>query len=370
MTVMDQFPKLGLDNPQEILESVARATQNGFVAFDLANAITVFSPKMSEVTGWHDAEMIGKQTTELFQIKDLSSPELNPSPDAVSQHAVTLFTRDGKQINLEARKTAILDKKNKVIGHLMFFIIEEYNKDLERTQAEFISTVSHELRTPITSIKGFASTLLNTKQKLSQEKHDKYVNIIKNQAERLSRLVEDLLAVSRLESRKLQLTIQPVRIVEMVDYIAEVVSSKHNFSHKVNIRHADELPEVWVDKDRLEQVLTNLIDNAFKYSPESNKVDIEITEAEFESKPMVRVDVIDYGIGIKGDDEQKVFTKFSRLDSPLTRITEGTGLGLYISKSLSKLLGGDLKLESKEGQTKFSLYLTTKQHKGGEVWWD
>ena len=367
---MDQFSRLGVNNPQEILESVARDTKNGFVAFYLENQITLFSSKMVEVTGWHDAEMIGKSTSELFQIQDMSSPELDASADSVSHHAVTLFTRDGKQINLEARKTAILDEESKVIGYLMFFIIEDYNKDLDRAQAEFISTVSHELRTPITSIKGFASTLLNGKQELPKEKRDKYVNIIKNQAERLSRLVEDLLAVSRLESRKLQLTIHPVRIYEMVDYISEVVGSKHSFSHKITINSTEDLPEVWVDKDRLEQVLTNLIDNAVKYSPESDKVDIQISEAELEGKPMVRIDVIDYGIGISTEDQQKVFTKFSRLDSPLTRITEGTGLGLYISKSLAQLLGGDLLLESQEGQTKFSLYLTTEQHKGGELWWD
>ncbi|MBT6843003.1 MAG: PAS domain-containing protein [Candidatus Melainabacteria bacterium] len=366
---MDQFPKLGVNNPEEILDSIARATENGFVAFDLEKRITLFSTKMIEVTGWHDSEMLGKDISALFQIKDLKSPA-NSSPESVSHHAATLFTRDGKQINIQARKTAIIDKAGKVVGSLMFFIIEDYNKDLDRAQAEFINTVSHELRTPITSIKGFAATLLNTKQEIDKDKRNKYIGIIKNQAERLARLVEDLLAVSRLESKKLQLTIHPVKIHGMVDYVAEVVSSKHNFSHEITIESNEDLPEVWVDKDRLEQVLTNLIDNAIKYSPESKKVDIQISCSLLNDKPMVKVDIIDYGIGIKDEDQQKIFTKFSRLDSPLTRITEGTGLGLYISKSLAKLLGGDLMLSSKEGATTFSLYLTTESHKGGEVWWD
>lgn len=367
MPVMDQFSELGVNNPEQILDSVARATKNGFVSFNLEKRITSFSSKMAEVTGWLEAEMLGKDIAELFLIKDLQG---GTEVESVTNHIATLFTRNGKQINLEARKTGIFDKSEKLIGYLMFFIIEDYNKNLERTQAEFISTVSHELRTPITSIKGFAATLLNSKQELGKEKHDKYVKIIKNQAERLARLVEDLLAVSRLESKKLQLTIQPVRIIEMVDYVSEVVGSKHNFSHKIKIESDEKPPEVWVDKDRLEQVLTNLIDNAIKYSPEAKSVDIRISKSQLAGKDMVKVDITDHGIGIKDEDQQKVFTKFSRLDSPLTRITEGTGLGLYISKSLAKLLGGDLLLDSQKGNTTFSLYLTTKAHKGGEVWWD
>jgi signal transduction histidine kinase len=85
---------------------------------------------------------------------------------------------------------------------------------------------------------------------------------------------------------------------------------------------------------------------------------------------MVRINVTDFGIGIKEEDQRKIFTKFSRLDSPLTRKTEGTGLGLYISYSLSKLLGGDLKVKSGDGKTSFYLYLPTEAHKGGVVWWD
>lgn len=363
---MNQGSALKINNPEEVVNSIARATLNGFIAYNLDNKITHFSNKIQEITGWHEAEMLGKDLSEFCQIKD---PKIQTDPFAVMVHVVTLFARDGKQINLPGRKTGIINNGN-LEGYLIFFIIEGYSKDLERAQSEFISTVSHELRTPITSIKGFASTLLSAKQEIEKEKRDKYIRIIKDQAERLSRLVEDLLAVSRLESRKLQLTIHPVKLLPIVDYVAEVIGSKHKYSHQINIDCAQDLPEVWVDKDRLEQVLTNLIDNAVKYSPESKIIDIKISVSSLESKPMVKVDVIDYGIGIDEADQKKVFTKFSRLDSPLTRVTEGTGLGLYISKSLAKLLGGDLLLHSSKGKTTFSLYLCTEAHKGGEIWWD
>ncbi len=364
---MNQFAQPTINNSELILDSIARATKNGFVAYNLENKITHFSPKMEEVTGWLEAEMLGKDVTQLCQIK---AEGLVENPHSVESKVVALFTRNGKHINIEARCTGVLSQKSKLEGYLMFFIIEDFRRDLDRAQSEFISTVSHELRTPITSIKGFASTLLSAKQKIDEEKRNKYLRIIREQADRLSRLVEDLLAVSRLESRKLQLTIHPVLLKPIIENVCEVVGSKHKYSHDVSIVCPADLPEVWVDNDRLEQILTNLIDNAFKYAPEVKKVDIEVSKAKHNDKDMVLVAISDYGIGIRAEDQKKIFTKFSRLDSPLTRVTEGTGLGLYISYSLTKLLGGELSVTSSAGKTTFSLFLSTKPLKGGEVWWD
>lgn len=364
---MNQFSETEVNNPDEVINSIARATMNGFIACNINNKITHFSNKMQDVTGWTEPETLGKDSSEIFQLQDVRSVT---DPMLVTEHVVTLFTKDGKQIKLQVRQTGIVNPEGNLEGHLLFFIIENYNKNLDRAQSEFISTVSHELRTPITSIKGFASTLLNSKVEIEKEKREKYIRIIQNQADRLSRLVEDLLAVSRLESKKLQLTIHPVRLLPIVDYVSEVVGSKHKFSHQVNIDCPKDLPEVWVDKDRLEQILTNLIDNAFKYSPESKVVDISIKVDKLNYQDMVRVDITDYGIGIEPENQQKIFTKFSRLDNPLTRVTEGTGLGLYISRSLTKIQGGELKLNSIKGKTTFSVYLPLEAHKGGEIWWD
>ncbi len=364
---MNQFAKLNINQAAMILGSVARATKNGFIAYDLEGRITHFSPKLEEVTGFLELEILGKPVQDLVKIRDLSIVE---NPHTVESHVVMLFTKDGKHINIEARCTGVLDEDNKLNGYLMFLIIEDFKKDLNRAQSEFISTVSHELRTPITSIKGFAATLLNAKQQIDEEKKTKYIRIIKEQAERLSRLVEDLLAVSRLESRKLQLTIHPVQIRYVLENVIEVVGSKHKYSHDVSILCPESLPDVWVDSDRLEQILTNLIDNAFKYSPEAKSINIEASLQKHNDKDMLEVAITDYGIGIKAEDQRKIFTKFSRLDSPLTRVTEGTGLGLYISYSLAQLLGGDLRVESGNGKTRFLLYLSIKPLQGAELWWD
>lgn len=366
MPVSSELEK-NMNNQEQILESIARATKNGFLAYDRDHKISIMSDKLEEVTGWKEAEIIGKDVNELYVVKD--NVEFKDPLDVVPQ-AVILFTKDGKQIPLETRITGILGKDKSIDGFLVFFVIEDYRKDLDRAQSEFISTVSHELRTPITSIKGFAATLLQQAKTIDEEKRKKYINIIKDQAERLSRLVEDLLAVSRLESKKLQLTIHPVKLKPIIEDIIMLVESKHKSKHRFDVNFPPSLADVWVDSDRLEQILTNLIDNAVKYSPEADLVEIKVRECQHDGKPMVRINITDYGIGIKEEDQRKIFTKFSRLDSPLTRKTEGTGLGLYISYSLAKLLGGDLKVKSGEGKTTFYLYLPTESHKGGVVWWD
>ena len=347
------MPSRKTHKPGQLLESFARCTQNGFVASNPDNKITHFSPIMEKLTGWHQSEVLGKDTNFVYSIPDMGPIDEHTG---ISTQAATVFTRDQKKITLATRRILIKDSHNADDGTLILFLTDSFIAD--RLQADFISTVSHELRTPITSIKGFASTLLHHKDNLDPNKTTKYLGIIKDQAERLSRLVEDLLAVSRLENRKIQLTILPLEIKAIVEKISAFVSLKYNGSHSINIAAPEKLPQVWADPDRLEQILTNLIDNAIKYSPKANKVDIEI----YEDQKMLRIDVTDHGIGIDPKDIQKIFNKFSRLDSPLTRTTEGTGLGLFISHSLAKLLQGDLTVNSGNGQTTFSLVLPIESY--------
>lgn len=350
---------LKLHSAYQIAESFSRCTRNGFVACNLNGEITYVNKTMEELTGWHEAELIGKDITELYALPEgvLNTTDVD---DALSQPAI-LYTRDEKKLTFPVRQTSIKKEgsEDEIDGYLTLFITN--TSDVDRAQTEFVSTVSHELRTPITSIKGFASTLLHHRQKLDEEKRKKYISIIKDQAERLSRLVEDLLAVSRLESKKLQFTIQPLDIKKSIDNCVTVVQSKHNDSHTISMTTQDPLPPVWADADRLEQILTNLIDNAMKYSPEADKVDLDISVINpGENSEMMQVNITDYGIGIDQGDIDSIFGKFSRLDSPLTRTTEGTGLGLYITKSLACMLNGDVKVKSeKEKQTTFSLLLPT-----------
>ena len=264
-----------------------------------------------------------------------------------------------KQIELKSFSNNKTDKE--FTGYLTVFDAKnklDLDKDATRVQDEFVSTVSHELRTPLTSIKGFADTLLRTGPKLSPENQKKYLTIIKEQADRLTRLVEDLLSVSRLEMQSQQLTIRAIDLKKAIEKVCDSLSSKVQ-AHKIAQHIEEDIPSVWADADKLEQVLTNLVDNAIKYSLNDSTITIKVTTLinEQNVKDKLKIEITDQGVGIADKDLSKIFTKFGRLDNPLTRQTQGTGLGLFITKSLVLALKGEISVKSKPGETTFTIIL-------------
>ncbi len=226
---------------------------------------------------------------------------------------------------------------------------------LNQAHIDFVSTVSHELRTPLTSIKGFADTLLSAGSSLSSEQQTRFISIIKSQVDRLTRLVENLLTVSKLEARQSKPIYKEVNISSIIDNILCSIQHKAK-EHTIEVDILPNLPPVWADTDKLEQVLMNLIDNAVKYSSPGTMVNITGGFVKGNSE-MIEVKVKDQGFGIPKEHLSKIFTKFSRIDSPLTRGVQGTGLGLYITKSLVNSMKGDIKADSDENGTTFTLHL-------------
>jgi two-component system phosphate regulon sensor histidine kinase PhoR len=227
--------------------------------------------------------------------------------------------------------------------------IEAFSEDMALTQAhaDFVSTVSHEFRTPLTSIKGFADTLLRYGAGLDPEQQKRFISIIKHQADRLTRLVENLLTVSKLGAQKTPFIFRAISLKRTVERIVQSVEGKLSEPRIFNIHIADDLPEVWADPDKLEQVLLNLIDNAAKYSYPDSEVTITATLCP-NDMDNIQVDVADQGVGIPAEHLPTIFNKFSRIDNPLTREVEGTGLGLYITKSLTTAMGGRISVSSEE----------------------
>ena len=266
----------------------------------------------------------------------------------------TILNSAGLELLMPVTHCPIVSEGSEASGYLTIVYIVQADC-LQQAQTEFVSTVSHELRTPLTSIKGFADTILRSGDKLDAGQQRRYIGIIKDQADRLTRLVEDLLAVSRLESKKMQLTIRAIDLQEAVERVVRNMTDKVGH-HRLVIDVPAGLPHVWADADRLEQILTNLIDNAIKYSPSGTTVTIAAHE-QGQNAEIVRFSVTDQGVGIPTEHLSKIFTKFGRLDNPLVRQTEGTGLGLYITHSLVLALGGEIEVESKRGQTTFTVQL-------------
>ncbi|MBW4699436.1 MAG: cell wall metabolism sensor histidine kinase WalK [Aphanocapsa lilacina HA4352-LM1] len=254
-----------------------------------------------------------------------------------------IFLRNGEEQSFSLSVRTAVSRK----GHRVWVFIPDSRQELDQAQTDFISTVSHELRTPLTSIKGFVDTLLRSGSQLSEAQHRRFLRIIKNQADRLTRLVEDILTVSRIQSGRLKNLPQRLDLGEMIDRVFENLAQKYG-AERMRRELPDALPEVWADQDRLEQILTNLIDNALKYSEHGAPVCVS-ADLDPEDRNVLWIAVHDLGIGIPEENLDQIFNRFSRIDSPLTREREGTGLGLYITKSLVESLGGTIHVESRYG---------------------
>lgn len=221
-------------------------------------------------------------------------------------------------------------------------------------QDEFISTVSHELRTPLTSIRGFSQTLLNSWDKISDDDKKKFIGIISEQSSRLINLVENILSVSKMNSEK-----QILKQVDINSHVLKIISLlKEQYKNHTFVTHLyEKLPISRLDEGKLQQILTNLIENAAKYSEHNTDI-IITTKVEAES---IIISVQDHGVGIDSQDYDKIFKKFSRLENHLTSKTQGNGLGLYITQQLVMSMDGEISFTSEvnKGTTfyvKFPIY--------------
>lgn len=222
------------------------------------------------------------------------------------------------------------------------------DKDYE----DFISTVSHELRTPLTSIRGFSQTMLASWDKLDDESKKKFLNIIVEQSNRLINLVENMLSVTKLQNSKENLIYKEIQIKPVIEMISSIVKNQYK-DKKINIEITNTTPAILADKDKFQQIMTNLIENAAKYGDDNTT----ITVKAYINKDMVSIKVTNQGIEIPKEDYEKIFTKFSRIDNPLTRKVQGSGLGLYITKNLVEKMQGQISVQSENHKTTFEVNL-------------
>ena len=344
---------------EDLLNAVLSCSPDGYIVSNEFGKITLVNSVIENITGWDLKELLNQDVTKIYSLPERIGSSTTNLLNNIKPQVALLFRRDGTKLTLKARQIELSDNlgtSKKFSGYLTIFHTEApFDPNLEKAQFEFISTVSHELRTPLTSIKGFAETLIRAGEKLSGEVKLKYLNIIREQADRLTRLVENLLDTSSLESQNYHLTVRALDIEKYVIKVCESLTAKASNRKLINNIQKN-IPLISVDPDRIEQILTNLIDNAIKYSPEGSIIKIDVS-SDSEQKDKVKIEISDEGIGIGESDLPKIFSKFGRLDNPLTRQTQGTGLGLFITKSLVLALNGDIYVNSVPGKTTFTVIL-------------
>lgn len=222
----------------------------------------------------------------------------------------------------------------------------------KQSQHDFISTVSHELRTPLTSIRGFAQTMLSSWDMLDDDSKKQFLKIIEEQSNRLIKLVENVLAVSKVQSKE-NYVYKSISANNSIKSVIPIVQQQYK-THKIITEFNEKLPQIVIDNNNFQQIIINLVENACKYSKEGSIVKVK---TDFAPDNYISIKVIDNGIGIKEEDKERIFEKFSRVDNPLTREVQGSGLGLYITKKLVENMNGKINVQSSEKGTTFEVLM-------------
>jgi two-component system phosphate regulon sensor histidine kinase PhoR len=320
---------------------VLEAVGDGVFLLDDGGYVRFWNHAAELVTGRPRAEVLGRLAGEIFAGWDAVAAEISISEGASAARPVTLpVDVDGRELWLSfvaVRSPA---------GVVYAFRDLTVERGLETAKSDFIATVSHELRTPMTAVLGAAKTLLRDDIALSPERRQQLLEMIGAQGTRLTQITEEVLLANRLDRGDLRLDRERVDLDELVRIAVEAMRERLPESVSLNARTGANGAAALGDRDRIEQVLVNLIDNAVKYSPDGG--DVLVTSKP--SQTIVRVEVADEGMGIPPAEQDSIFEKFYRADPHQRAAPGGTGLGLYICRELVRRMGGTIGVRSHPGE--------------------
>lgn len=342
-----------LEQQTQLAEIIAHSSDGIFVvARD--RTIQSWNPAMHAITGFRTEEAMGRTWEEVFGSEAGGEGPAGNGGGSAQERDILFASKDGQARWIRYSRTPIRDEDGSK-GDVVVARDVTTELEAEQLKADFVATVSHELRTPLTPLKGFLSTLLSGNAEGSHEARREYYEIMMKQVSRLERLITDLLEVSRIESGKVPVEAHTVDLIALVsEQITEFES--HEGDGRVVLHAPTSQVLVHADPFRVGQVVSNLVSNAVKYSPDESRVEVTLSTAGNQAIVAVR----DEGDGIPASEQERVFDRFHRVEGGLTRRTGGTGLGLYIAKRLVEAMSGRLWLVSRpeEGSTfSFSLPL-------------
>lgn len=315
------------------------------------NPIIYCNDAFLELSGYKKHQVLGRNC-RFLQRDDRDQGSIQQIKEAISrEQAITTilrnYRRDGSLFWNELTVSPVHDDKGRLINFVGIQNDISARKDAERRVSEFYSVISHELRTPLTSINGALSVIADGSAGKVNPQVLRMVQIALDNSERLMRLISDILDWKKIESGKFRLaskTVMPEQIVDSVIATTKPLAAKSGITLKKDVRSHSSL---LLDEDRITQVLTNLVDNAIKFSPAGGTVTVKV---ELLDADTTRFSIIDQGPGIEVEQREKLFKLFQQLDSSDKRKIGGTGLGLAISKSLVELHGGQIGVDSGPGQ--------------------
>ncbi|HET8872304.1 MAG TPA: GAF domain-containing protein [Gaiellaceae bacterium] len=322
---------------------------DGIVAVDRDGEVVLWNAAAEQITGVPTSEALGRAPADVLQ------RSLDPDETSAEGGGLIQIARGAEEIWLSVNEAVMRDPAGAVAGRIYAFRDVSSDRLVEQLKSGFVSTVSHELRAPLTSIYGFAETLLRTDVAFSDEERSTFLRYIATEAQRLTVIVDALLSVARLEAGDLEVRLDKT---DLRDVVTDVVSSaQREFvnGRRFVIDVPEEPLDATADSEKVRQILANLVDNAVKFSPEGGTVTI----AARRSGDAVQVRVVDQGSGVPAGEQERIFRKFYRAEAE--QETGGTGLGLFIARGLARAMGGRLWVDADLGSgTSFVFELPTR----------
>jgi PAS domain S-box-containing protein len=364
------------------------------MATDTEGRVTLLNPIAEQLTGWTQAEAAGRPADKIFRIisEETRQPSISPIKEtlalgtiqSLANHTV-LIARNGSERSIADSCAPIRNRDGLVAGAVLVFrdVTERMEienglkkaheeltelatelKRVDRAKSEFLANMSHELRTPLNSINGFSEVLYDETFGVLNEKQKKYVNNVLTSGKHLLLLINQILDMAKVESGKMKLVLSSIPMKSLLNEISLLVAdmvSKKKIEMLLEI--AADLPDIEADELKVKEIIYNLLSNAVKFTPEGGKIGMRASTRKTDSE--IEVVVWDTGIGIAAENMGKIFEGFFRVDTPYSRVTEGTGLGLPLSKKLVELHGGKLTVESeglnKGTSVKFTLPIISRR---------
>ncbi|WP_062052538.1 cell wall metabolism sensor histidine kinase WalK [Bacillus sp. JCM 19034] len=330
------------DREQKRLKSVLTHMTDGVMSTDQNGNIILMNKRAEELLSVSSEQALGKSIVNLLKIEEQTVEDLYDQTDSI----LLDFSTDDEAFLLEANFSVIQEENGPVNGLIIVLHDVTEEEKIEQDRREFVANVSHELRTPLTTMKSYLEALEDGALQ-DPEIAPRFLSVTQNETDRMIRLVKDLLQLSKIDSDDYSLKKELIEMNRYLDQTIErfeMIASDKNivFQRKLNKKsiYAE------IDRDKMTQILDNIISNAMKYSPEGGTVKVRLL---LQGKN-IRISVSDQGMGIPRESQTKIFERFYRVDKARARSVGGTGLGLAIAKELVQAHGGHIWAQSEYGK--------------------
>ena len=332
------FDELEYKNLQ--LRSILKSISNGILAIDIEGNILLINDEAKKMINCPKEVMVEGRNISFAIRNELILKQIMMFMGSKENEKTIINMEDGRFLRIKLDPVYLQNNKSIVIGSIVN--IEDISERVraENMRKDFVANVSHELKTPLTSISGFAETL-KLNENIDKETRNRFLGIIDGEANRLKRLIEDILTLSFIENDKKEEK-ESINLYSVYRRVEDMLMISAKTKNIELVCDADESINIRANADYVKQIILNLVDNAIKYTPENGDVNVKI----FKEKDYAVIKVSDTGMGIPKEDQARIFERFYRVDKARSREIGGTGLGLAITKHIVINLGGTISVES------------------------